>query len=196
MSEPIDITHAQALIEAHLAHVRFERVVDYLRRGRRFAGEKFYRLKFDWRDFYTRFDEVAGTGCEWTRLHDLEAELALRYDTVPRPYPARHAHGLRREQHARRLWGDPVQWDEAEHGLYEAAHRVATATISAVFVLRFTLMLTLTRRSILFRIVTNRSIVNRSSFTRRIREKSAAAIPVSCWAARTVSSRASRAMMI
>ncbi|MDP1837841.1 MAG: hypothetical protein Q8N31_13525 [Reyranella sp.] len=121
MSGKIDANLARALIEAHLANLRFERVIDYLRRGRRFAGKKFYTLKFDWRDIYTRFDEVLGTESEWTHLHDLEAELSLRHDTVPRPYPARHAHGLRREQHAKRLWGDPAQWGEAERCLYEAA---------------------------------------------------------------------------
>ncbi len=121
MSEPIDITRAHALIEAHLANLRFERVVGYLRRGRRFAGEKFYTLKFRWRDLYTHLDEVLGSESEWTHLHDLEAELALRHDTVPRAYPARHAHGLWREQHAKRLWGDPAEWGEAERCLYEAA---------------------------------------------------------------------------
>ena len=121
MSGQIDIARTHMLIEAHLAHIRFERVADYLRRGRRFAGKKFYRLKFDWRDLYTRFDEIPGTESEWAPLHALEAELALRRDTVPRPYPARHAHGLRREQHAKRLWGDPGQWGDAERCLYAAA---------------------------------------------------------------------------
>lgn len=132
MSGQIDIARAWPLIEAYLAHLRFERVVDYLRRGRRFAGEKFYTLKFGWRDLYTRFDEVPGTESEWTHLHDLEAELALRHDTVPRPYPARHAHGLRREQHAKRLWGDPGQWGETERCLYEAALAFEAACRNAV----------------------------------------------------------------
>lgn len=121
MSQLIDNARAHALIEAYLGHCRFERVIDYLRRGRRFAGEKFYRLKFDWRDIYTRFDQVAGTESEWTHLHDLESELSLRRDTVPRPYQARHEHGLRREENAKRLWGDPAQWGDAERGLYDAA---------------------------------------------------------------------------
>lgn len=121
MSGKIDACRARALIEAHLANLRFERVIDYLRRGRRLAGKKFYTLKFDWRDLYTRFDEIAGTESEWTHLHDLEAELALRHDTVPRPYPARHAHGLRREQHAKRLRGDPDEWGTAERCVYDAA---------------------------------------------------------------------------
>ncbi len=121
MSQQIDGARAHALIEAYLAHLRFERAVDYLHRGRRFAREKFYRLKFDWRDIYTRFDQVAGTESEWTHLHDLEAELSLRRDTVPRPYPARHEHGLRREENAKRLWGDPAQWGDAERSLYDAA---------------------------------------------------------------------------
>lgn len=121
MSGQIDVASAGRLIEAYLAHIRFERAIDYLRRGRRFAGKKFYTLKFEWRDLYTRFDEVVGTESEWVHLHDLEAELSLRRDTVPRPYPARHALGLRRDQHARRLWGDPGQWGDAERGLYEAA---------------------------------------------------------------------------
>jgi hypothetical protein len=29
-------------------------------------------------------DEILGTESEWTHLHDLEAKLALRHDTVPR----------------------------------------------------------------------------------------------------------------
>ena len=121
MSEPIDAVRAWRLLEVYLAHLRFERAMDYLRRGRRFAGEKFYTLKFRWRDLYTRFDEIAGSESEWIHMHDLEAELTLRRDTVPRPYPARHAHGLQREQHAKRLWGDPGQWGETERSLYEAA---------------------------------------------------------------------------
>lgn len=121
MNTQIDGVRAHALLEAYLVNLRFERAVDYLRRGRRFAGEKFYRLKFDWRDLYTRFDEIAGSESEWTHLHDLEAELTLRRDTVPRPHPARHAHGLRRDEHAKRLWGDPGQWGTAERCLYEAA---------------------------------------------------------------------------
>ncbi len=121
MSAKIDAARAHVLIEAYLGHCRFERVIDYLWRGRRFAGEKFYRLKFDWRDIYTRFDQVAGTASEWTHLHDLESELSLRRDTVPRPYPARHEHGLRREANAKRLWADPAQWGEAEWCLYDAA---------------------------------------------------------------------------
>ena len=121
MSQLIDRARAHALIQAYLGHLRFERAADYLRRGRRFAGEKFYTLKFGWRDLYTRFDEVVGTESEWTHLHDLEAELSLRRDTVPRPYPARHAHGLRRDENAKRLWGDPGQWGDAERGLYDAA---------------------------------------------------------------------------
>ena len=121
MNTQIDGVRAHALLEAYLVNLRFERAVDYLRRGRRFAGEKFYRLKFDWRDLYTRFDEIAGSESEWTHLHDLEAELTLRRDTVPRPPPARHAHGLRRDEHAKRLWGDPGQWGTAERCLYEAA---------------------------------------------------------------------------
>lgn len=121
MSDTIDIARAGALIEAHLANLRFERVIDYLRRGRRFAGLKFYTLKFNWRDLYARFDEVVGTESEWTHLHDLESELALRRDTVPRPRLARHAFGLWREQHAMRLRGDPAEWREAERCLYDAA---------------------------------------------------------------------------
>jgi len=121
MSGKIDAARAHALIEAHLANGRFERVVDYLRRGRRFAGEKWYRLKFDWRDLYTRFDKELGTESEWTHLHDLEAELALRHDTVPRPYPARHSYGLWREQHLKRLRGDPDQWGAGERCLYDGA---------------------------------------------------------------------------
>lgn len=61
----------------------------------------------------TRFVEVVGTESEWTHLHDLEAELSLRRDTVPRPYPARQEHGLRRDENAKRLWGDPAQWRAA-----------------------------------------------------------------------------------
>jgi hypothetical protein len=121
MSRPIDVAHARPLIEAYLAHIRFERAIDYLRRGRRFAGKKFYTLKFEWRDLYTSFDDAVGSESAWIQLHDLEAELALRRDTVPRPYPARYTHGLRREQHAKRLWGDPAQWGEAERCLYESA---------------------------------------------------------------------------
>lgn len=132
MSEQIDAVRAWRLLEAYLAHLRFERAMDYLRRGRRFAGEKFYTLKFRWRDLYTRFDEIAGTESEWTHMHDLEAELTLRRDTVPRPYPARHALGLRRDEHAKRLWGDPAQWGEAERCLYDAALAFETACRNAV----------------------------------------------------------------
>jgi hypothetical protein len=121
MSGKIDVARAHALIEAHLRHGDFERVVDYLRRGRRFAGEKWFRLKFDWRDLYTRFDEEPGTESEWTHLRDLEAELALRHDTVPRPFPPRHAYGLKRKEQAERLWGDPNQWGPGERCLYEGA---------------------------------------------------------------------------
>src|SRR3954467_6485252 len=121
MSGKTNILRAHALIEAHLANLRFQRAIDYLRRGRRFASLKFYTLKFDWRDLYTRFDGVMGTESEWTHLHDLEAELTLRRDTVPRPHPARHAYGLKRTEHAKRLWGDPDQWGEAERCLYDAA---------------------------------------------------------------------------
>ena len=121
MTGKIDIARAHALIEAHLRHGDFERVIDYLRRGRRFAGPKFYTLKFDWRGLYTRFDKEPGTESEWIHLRDLEAELALRHDTVPRPYPPQHAYGLKRAEHAKRLWGDPDQWGEAERCLYEAA---------------------------------------------------------------------------
>ena len=121
MSGQIDAARARMLIEAFVANSRFERVVDYLRRGRRFADKKFYTLKFDWRDLYTRFDDVLGSESEWIHLHYLEAELALRHDTVPRPYPARYTHGLSREQHFRRLSGDPAQWGAAERCIYESA---------------------------------------------------------------------------
>ena len=132
MSQLIDIVRAHTLIEAYLAHLRFERAIDYLRRGRRFAGEKFYRLKFDWRDLYTRLDEIEGTESEWTHLRDLAAELLLRRDTVPRPYPARHAHGLAREEKAKCLWGDPAQWGDAQRCLYDAALLFEQSCRSAV----------------------------------------------------------------
>ncbi len=132
MNKQVDHARAHALIESYLGYCRFERVIDYLRRGRRFAGEKFYRLKFDWRDIYTRFDQIVGTESEWTHLHDLESELSLRRDTVPRPYPARHEHGLRREANAKRLWGDPGHWGETERCLYDAALLFAQSCRSAV----------------------------------------------------------------
>lgn len=132
MNKQIDNARAHTLIEAYLGHLRFERVVDYLRRGRRFAGRSSHTLKFEWRDLDTHFDDVQGSQDDWTHLHDLEAELALRRDTVPRPYPARHTYGLWREQHAARLWGDPDQWRASERCLYEGALAFETACQNAV----------------------------------------------------------------
>ena len=56
MSGQIDIVCARALIEAHLASIRFERVEDYLRRGRRYAGRSTTSLKIGWREMEARLD--------------------------------------------------------------------------------------------------------------------------------------------
>ena len=121
MSEPIGRARAQVLLAAYLGHLRFERAVDYLRRGRRFVGRSSHELKSEWRDLDIHFDDVQGSQDDWIHLHDLEAELTLRHDTVPRACPARHTYGLWREQHAQRLWGDPDQWRAPERCLYDGA---------------------------------------------------------------------------
>jgi hypothetical protein len=117
----IDAERARLLIDAHLANIRFDRITDYVRRGRRFASNKWYTLKFEWRDLHASFDGVLGSEEEWVRLHDLEAELALRDETVPPPRKAYGVHGRWREDHAKRLRGEPGEWGEVERCLYDAA---------------------------------------------------------------------------
>jgi hypothetical protein len=121
MSGQIDIVCARALIEAHLASIRFERVEDYLRRGRRYAGRSTTSLKIGWREMEARLDNAAGSEDELTRVRDLEAELSLRRERLP---PAGHPTGsfsVWRERHLDRLRGDPSQWSAVEWAVYEGA---------------------------------------------------------------------------
>lgn len=121
MSEGINVIHAWELVDHYLANLRFDRAVDYLQRGRRFAGKKTFQLKFDWRDLYDHFDDVDGSTKDWTALHDLEAELTLRGEGTPKPRPARGVNGRWREQHMERLRGDPAKWGSTERNIFEAA---------------------------------------------------------------------------
>lgn len=121
MNEPIDRARAQVLLAAYLRHLHFERVADYLRRGRRFAARSSQALKVEWRNLDVRLDDVQGSLDDWIHLHDLESELALRRDTTPLPFPARGSYGLWREEHGRRLWGDPDEWRAPERCLYDGA---------------------------------------------------------------------------
>ena len=132
MTQQIDIARAWALIETHLANLRFERVIDYLRRGRRHTSKSTRALKHSWRTLQVQFDDVSGAEDDWTRLHDMEAELTLRHESLPRPWPARGICGRWRENHLARLRGDPGFWGFAEESAFKATLAFETACRNAV----------------------------------------------------------------
>lgn len=126
------IVPTRAGIEAHLANIRFERVVDYLRRGRRYAGRSATSLKIDWQAMEAHLDDIVGSQDEWTVVRDLEAELSLRKERLP---PLAHQEGcysIWRKRHLKRLRGDPGQWGAVERVVYEEAREFAQECRSAL----------------------------------------------------------------
>lgn len=119
-------------IEAYLANIHFERVADYLRRGRPHAGKSTTSLKITWQEMEARFDDAAGSEEDWIRIRDLESELSLRKARLP---PLAHQEGcysIWRKRHLKRLRGDPNQWGAAERAVYEEAREFAQECRSAL----------------------------------------------------------------
>jgi len=126
------IVPMRAGIEAHLANIRFERVVDYLRRGRPHAGKSTTSLKITWQEMQAHFDDVMGSENDWIRIRDLESELSLRKERLP---PLAHQEGcysIWRQRHLKRLRGDPGQWGAVERAVYEEAREFALECRSAL----------------------------------------------------------------
>jgi len=119
-------------IEAHLANIRFERVVDYLTRGRPHAGKSTTSLKITWQELQAHLDDVSGSEDDWIRLRDLESELSLRKERLP---PLGHQEGgysIWCKRHLARLHGDPSEWGAVERAVYEDAREFAQECRSAL----------------------------------------------------------------
>lgn len=132
MTKQTRIVPMRVGIEAHLANIRFERVVDYLRRGRSHAGKSTTSLKITWQEMQAHFEDVTGSEDDWIRARDLESELSLRKQRLP---PLGHQEGcysIWRKRHLKRLHGDPSQWGAVERAVYEDAREFAQECLSAL----------------------------------------------------------------
>jgi len=119
-------------IEAHLANIRFERVVDYLRRGRPHVGKSTTSLKITWREMQAHLDAVSGPEDDWIRVRDLESELSLRKERVPSLGHQEGGYSIWCKRHLMRLRGDPSQWGAVERAVYEDAREFAQECQSAL----------------------------------------------------------------
>ncbi|MDP2373858.1 hypothetical protein [Reyranella sp.] len=119
-------------IEAYLANIHFERVVDYLRRGRPHAGRSTTSLKLTWREMQARLDAVSGPEDDWIRLRDLESELSLRKERVPSLGHQEGGYSIWLKRHLERLHGDPSEWGAVERAVYEDALEFARECWSAL----------------------------------------------------------------
>lgn len=119
-------------IEAYLANIRFERVADYLRRGRPHAGKSTTSLKISWQEMEAQLDDVAGSEDDWIRVRDLEAELCLRKERLPSLGDPKGSYSVWRKRHLDRLQGDPSQWGAVERLVYDEAREFARECWSAL----------------------------------------------------------------
>lgn len=81
MSMPMKKLTSQIL--SFLENERIVRLKDYMDRGRTHKGIELGALKEDWVGVFRLFSCVPADEANRTRMHDLEAELALRSEELP-----------------------------------------------------------------------------------------------------------------
>lgn len=107
----------KAMVAAYFGHLLFERVADYLRRGRAFADHPITRIK----GRYLAAVRLYRSTDHLQEIHDLEAEVALRGETMPSLKVQACDFARMQQEHLDRLGDGPDRWREIERSVATAA---------------------------------------------------------------------------
>ena len=109
------------MVDAYLSHLSIERQVDYVRRGRAFKAKSTYYLQTRYLSAVRLYADCAEPERAVHDLHDLEAEVALRGETMP-PLEVQCCEFSRwRQEHMKRLDAGPDAWRKPERVLVASA---------------------------------------------------------------------------
>jgi len=110
------------MVAAYMSHLLIERQADYARRGRPFRARSTPYLKARYLAAVRLYEYASDPEAAVDEMHDLEAEVGLRGESMPSLEVQRCALSRRRQEHLARLRAGPDAWGDVERKV------VATAT--------------------------------------------------------------------
>ena len=109
------------MVDAYLGHLAIERQVDYVRRGRSLETKSTFHLQRQYINAVRLYADCADPERAVDELHDLEAEVALRGETMPSLELQCCEFSRWRIEHMQRLEAGPDAWRRPERKLVASA---------------------------------------------------------------------------